>query len=190
MFSKDHRLLGNMLAEQMIKRDSSLATRLFVTGCVFPDHNPWTYIKGTCKGHPLKSHFIFSTRFKIESLLNKLENKSTLRIKDYYILGELVHYTADAFTFSHNDHYIGNMLKHAEYEHIHLHEAFEENCCDEIDKNLCLEKDSRPLETIFTELPQSYLEEDMEPMIDVKYICQICTTVCARILEKEEVAYA
>ena len=99
MLSKDHRLLGEYLAGQMIENTSPLAIRLFIKGCVFPDHNPWTYLRGVFMGHPFKTHFVFLSYPEIMRLCEKLENRTRLYLWDYYTLGALLHYVADAFTY-------------------------------------------------------------------------------------------
>lgn len=185
MTSKDHRILGEFLAQQMIKNTSLLATRLFVTGCVFPDHNPLTYLRGLCMGHPLKTHFLFLSKPEILRLCNKLENRDKLYLWDYYTLGTLTHYAADAFTFPHNEHYTGNMVEHAQYEHVTLHKIFEQHLLNEFSMEKHDQNGNGSLETAFTELHDSYMETEPSPLCDARYICRICTVICERVLEKE-----
>lgn len=185
MTSKDHRILGEFLAQQMIKNTSLLATRLFVTGCVFPDHNPLTYLRGLCMGHPLKTHFLFLSKPEILRLCNKLENRDKLYLWDYYTLGALTHYAADAFTFPHNEHYTGNMVEHAQYEHVTLHKIFEQYLLNEFSMEENDQNGNGSLETVFTELHDSYMKTEPSPLCDARYICRICTVICERVLEKE-----
>lgn len=190
MVSKDHRLLGEFLAQQMIKNTSPIANRLFVAGCVFPDHNPLTYLRGLYMGHPLKTHFLFLSYPEILRLCDKLENRKKLYIWDYYTLGALLHYAADAFTFPHNEHYTGNMLEHASYEHNELHQTFEQYLTREFNIDMYTTDSTQALGSTFAELHDSYMEAEPEAICDARYICKICTIICARILEKEAVADA
>lgn len=189
MISKDHRLLGEFLAQQMIKNTSPLAIHLFVTGCVFPDHNPLTYLRGLYMRHPLKSHFLFLSYPEILRLCNKLENRKKLYIWDYYTLGALLHYVADAFTFPHNEHYTGNMMEHAQYEHTRLHPVFEQYLTEEFRIAKYTTNRTQRLKTTFSELHDSYMETEPAALSDAKYICQVCTMICAKVLEKEAVPY-
>ena len=187
MTSKDHRLLGEFLAQQMIKNTSPLATHLFVTGCVFPDHNPLTYLRGFYMGYPLKAHFYFLSHSEIQRLCNKLENRTKLYLWDYYTLGALLHYVADAFTFPHNDHYTGNMLEHAQYEHVQLHPIFEQYLTETFCMERYIDDDRQTIESIFLKSHNSYMETEPTAVCDAEYICRVCTMICARVLEKESV---
>ena len=40
-----------------------------------------------------------------------------------YLLGKLIHYIADAFTFPHNNVFKGNLVQHCKYEN-KLHQAY------------------------------------------------------------------
>ena len=186
MISKDHRLLGRFLARQ-IKNTSPLAIHLFVTGCVFPDHNPLTYLRGVCMGHPLKTHFLFLSYPEIIRLCNKLENRKRLYLWDYYSLGALVHYAADAFTFPHNEHYTGSMLEHAEYEHNELHPVFEQYLREDFYMEGQREYDRQSLGSLFSQMHDSYRDGEASPLWDAGYICRISTVICERVLAREKV---
>lgn len=192
MISKDHRLLGEFLARQMIKHTSPLATHLFVTGCVFPDHNPWTYLRGLYMGHPLKSHFSFLSYPEIMRLCSKLENRKYLYLRDYYTLGALLHYVADAFTFPHNEHYTGNMLEHTQYEHMQLHPVFEQYLTgafesERFEIEWYVKNHMQSMESLFQELHDSYMKTEPTAFVDAAYICQTCAMICARVMEKERI---
>lgn len=190
MISKDHRMLGEVLARHMIKNTSPLAAHLFVTGCVFPDYNPLTYLRGLCMGNPFKTHFLFLSYPEILRLCNKLEKRKKLYIGDYYTLGILLHYAADAFTFPHNEHYKGSLMEHAKYEANQLHKTFEQYLTDEFCVEMYYNTDNtQNIESIFSELHDSYMQTEPSTLCDSKYICQICAIICAKILEKETIPY-
>lgn len=189
MLSKDHRLLGRVLVRQMFTNKSPLAAHLFVTGCVFPDHNPWTYLRGVSMGHPLKTHFLFLSYSEILRLCVKLENRTRLYLWDYYTLGVLLHYAADAFTFPHNPQYRGTMIGHACYERKLLHPALESYLRGHSDRECIRQNNREPLAAVFEKLHASYRKENEkngDPVRDAAYICRICTIICGRILEKEQ----
>lgn len=189
MLSKDHRLLGEYLASQMIENTSPLATRLFIKGCVFPDHNPWTYLRGVFMGHPFKTHFVFLSYPKIMRLSNKLENRAKFYLWDYYTLGALLHYVADAFTYPHNEHFTGSMLEHTKYERGPLHQTFskylEEFCTDTAQAD-----STASIGEFFSKLHSAYTQVEPSARCDSIYICRACAMICARVLEKENVSYA
>lgn len=185
MMSKDHRLLGEALARQMIHSKSYLKNHLFITGCVFPNHNPLTYVKGLCIGHPFKTHFYFLSYPKISRLFKKLENKRQLYFIDYYRLGILIHYVADAFTFPHNEQYPGTMLEHAAYEKYLLHKELEGYIAENLSMCLSVRYDEQPPEKAFLDMHDAYLNGKMSPEKDAVYICNCSVMVCRRVLEAE-----
>ena len=189
MISKDHSLLGRLFAQQMIKNKSFFAVHLFVTGCVFPDHNPLTYLRGICKGHPLKAHFLFLSYSEIQRLCRKLESRKRLYLWDYYSLGALLHYVADAFTFPHNEHYTGTMLEHTQYEHGSLHQAFERYLTGKFQFERYAPDRMHSTEDFFWKLHDAYMETEPTAFCDAQYICRVCAMICTRILEKEAVPY-
>ena len=186
MLAKDHRLLGEYLASQLMEQVSPLRVHLFLTGCVFPDHNPETYLKGLCIGHPLKTHFYRLSRKKIERLCKKLEQKETLRLFDYYTLGTLTHFLADAFTFPHNDHFGGNMLDHAYYERSLLHPAIEQYIIYQSTLPASPRR-SGSLLAAFHLQHQGYLNTPPSPQCDAEHIVNICTLACALVLSKHPI---
>ena len=53
----------------------------------------------------------------------RLQEKPKLNLFDFYTLGKLIHYTADAFTAAHNESFQGNLQEHRSYESS-LHQSF------------------------------------------------------------------
>lgn len=49
-------------------------------------------------------------------LAHRLERRKRLYLWDYYAAGKLIHYTVDAFTSCHNDHFPSQLQAHREYE--------------------------------------------------------------------------
>ncbi len=47
---------------------------------------------------------------------NRLEKKDKLNLYDYYTLGKLIHYIADAFTYPHNASFPTGLYDHRAYE--------------------------------------------------------------------------
>lgn len=88
---------------------------LFVLGCVLPDFDPFSYLKGF-KTRPFFGHNWENAK---EYIFNSARNVKTNGVG--VRLGILVHYICDAFTFAHNCGFDGGLREHATYEK-RLHE--------------------------------------------------------------------
>ena len=109
-------MLGKYLAEAYFPDIPKRYTKAFLFGCTQPDKNPTTYLKGSIRCHPLRGHHWLSSQKYMQRIANRLQNKSKLKLFDFYTLGKLIHYTADAFTASHNEYFPLNLDAHRAYE--------------------------------------------------------------------------
>lgn len=116
MRGKSHRYLGEYLVSRYMPHVPKRCARAFLIGCVEPDRNPLTYLKGSLRFQWLRGHNYRNARSFMRQISRRLENKERLTLFDYYTLGKLIHYTADAFTFAHNEHFPVNLGEHREYE--------------------------------------------------------------------------
>ena len=116
MRGKSHIALGNYLIERYLPEIPGHRKTAFLLGCVQPDRNPATYLKGSLRCRWLRGHNYLNARPFMKRLSHRLEQKSTLNLFDYYTLGKLIHYTADAFTAPHNDFFPGSLRGHRQYE--------------------------------------------------------------------------
>lgn len=85
-------------------------------GSVEPDLNLSTYLKGVCMDGKPKGHDWRNIRKRIERLIRKLESSASFGLLFFYRFGKLLHYTADAFTFPHNELFLGTIRQHRTYE--------------------------------------------------------------------------
>ncbi len=116
MKSSSHKRIGQFLAAQHFYDLSPMYIRAFMLGCVQPDKNPTTYLKGSIRFQWLRGHnYENSCRYMIR-LCRRMERKKTLTLADYYQLGKLMHYVADSFTYAHNREFGGNLRRHRLYE--------------------------------------------------------------------------
>lgn len=90
--------------------------RAFLFGCIQPDRNPTTYLKGSLRCRWLRGHNYRNARRFMCRVSRRLDRKQQWKLLDYYALGKLIHYTADAFTYPHNDFFPGELRCHREYE--------------------------------------------------------------------------
>ena len=113
---KSHYQLGSYLAETYLNHLPQRCIRAFLAGCTEPDRNPLTYLKGSFREQWLRGHNYRNARRCMHRISRRLEQKSHWNLFDYYTLGKLIHYTADAFTHAHNESFPDNLTQHRAYE--------------------------------------------------------------------------
>ena len=111
-----HLQLGHFLAERCLKNASKHHIAAFKFGCIEPDLNPATYIKGSKKARLLHGHNYPNAENCMKRIAKKLEKRGAHGVMYCYALGKLVHYIADSFTYPHNTHFTGSLKAHARYE--------------------------------------------------------------------------
>lgn len=116
MRGKSHRCLGEYLSQHYMKEVPKRYVSAFLIGCVEPDRNPVTYLKGSFRCQWLRGHNYRNARRFMRHISWRLEQKSRWNLFDYYSLGKLIHYTTDAFTYAHNDTFPTDLSDHREYE--------------------------------------------------------------------------
>ncbi len=116
MLRNSHLQLGIFLSQRYLSCVSKPQTRAFLFGCIEPDKNPFTYLKGSIRFHPLHGHNYSNAAAYMSRLAHRLKNKKRWSLLDYYSLGKLIHYIADAFTHSHNEGFPPDLILHRKYE--------------------------------------------------------------------------
>lgn len=116
MRGKSHLQLGEYLVEHYMPQAPKLCVRAFLLGCIQPDRNPTTYLKGSFRYQWLRGHNYHNAKKFMIRLSSRLEQREKRTVLDYYSLGKLIHYTADAFTFAHNAHFPEDLTQHCIYE--------------------------------------------------------------------------
>ena len=116
MRGKSHHSLGAFLVQQYMDTVPKHHVKAFLFGCVQPDRNPVTYLKGSFRCQWLRGHNYQNARRFMRKISRRLEGKEKLNLFDYYTLGKLIHYTADAFTYVHNDVFADKLAEHRAYE--------------------------------------------------------------------------
>ena len=116
MQKRSHALLASALLrceEGFPARRYELA---FLLGSVQPDCNPLSYLKGSLRRRKFGGHTYGNSRPYIDSRIRRLQNRSRWNIWQYYTLGKLTHYVADAFTWPHNPTFPARGWAHHQYE--------------------------------------------------------------------------
>lgn len=115
MNAPSHRLLGQQLLS-LLPDLPPLHTRLFLLGCVQPDKNPTTYLKGSLRFQLLRGHNYPNAQRYIYRLYRRIAGRPYLSVLECYQLGKLIHYIADAFTYAHDPSFSGSLQEHRLYE--------------------------------------------------------------------------
>ena len=116
MQKRSHKLLASSLLESV---DGFRARRFelaLLCGSFQPDCNPLTYLKGSIRAYKFRGHNYSNSRRYIERRIRRLQARRRWTMWQYYTLGKLTHYLADAFTYPHNEHYPDPLLCHHQYE--------------------------------------------------------------------------
>lgn len=111
---KDHRLLSHYLLDNALPALDASRARAFVVGCLYPDRNYLTYLRG----HTFRGKKRFTRR-----ALKRLSHARRWGLYRWFRFGVLVHYLTDAFTFAHSPLFDGSLAAHVSYE-THLHAYF------------------------------------------------------------------
>ena len=116
MRGKSHLRIAQYLLENYMPDIPKACQTAFRIGCIEPDRNPATYLKGSIRCQWLRGHNYQNARRFMRSIAARLERKEKLNLYDYYTLGKLIHYTTDAFTYAHNKYFPTNLKEHRRYE--------------------------------------------------------------------------
>ena len=116
MQKRSHKLLAQSLIDSyngFAKRRFELA---FLFGSFEPDCNPLSYIKGSRRGKTLMGHNFSNSQAFIHRRIRRLQDRDHWTVWQYYTLGKLTHYLADAFTYPHNENWPNTLMDHHRYE--------------------------------------------------------------------------
>ena len=116
MRGKSHLRIAQYLLDHYMPDIPKRYQRAFRIGCIEPDRNPATYIKGSIRCQWLRGHNYKNARQFMHTISVRLEQKQKFHLLDYYTLGKLIRYTTDAFTYAHNDTFPAQLKEHKVYE--------------------------------------------------------------------------
>lgn len=123
MQKRSHKLLAQTLLDSYDGFEKKRFEVAFLFGSFQPDCNPLSYLKGSLRAKKLMGHnFSNSQRYIYRHILS-LQRRHQWNLWQYYTLGKLTHYLADAFTYPHNDTYPDSLMDHRRYED-HLRRQF------------------------------------------------------------------
>jgi hypothetical protein len=116
MQKRSHRLLASTLLSECDGFDKKRFEKAFLFGSFQPDCNPLSYCKGSLRGRAFLGHNFSNSQPYIDRHIHSLQRRSRWTVWQYYTLGKLTHYLADAFTYPHNDTYHEGVAAHRRYE--------------------------------------------------------------------------
>lgn len=184
MQKRSHKLLASTLLESengFCARRFELA---FLFGSFQPDCNPLSYLKGSLRAQTLRGHNYANSQRYIATRILRLQRRDRWTVWQYYTLGKLTHYLADAFTYPHNDNYTDSMLNHHQYE-TDLRAYLEEYLKS---RTLRREQARQDLLDALTELHGQYMETVADMRRDVQYILEATGLLMAGCLPAPAVA--
>lgn len=174
MKMRSHILLAGYLMNYIPACNLVKHRKIFILGCIEPDFNMLSYLKGSIKCQKLRGHNYNSSNSYILHLLKTLQSKKNWTLRDYYRLGKLMHYLADAFTYPHNVVFIGTLWEHRVYES-YLHLYFKSYLRQYSRVN---EKDyPKDAREFITELHRRYIRSSGDFNNDAEFIIQVTSQV-------------
>ncbi len=182
MKAKSHQLLGSYLVQQFLSGAPERYIRAFLLGCVEPDRNPTTYLKGSLRQQWLRGHNWNNAQRYIARISARLERRSTLRTYDYYVLGKLVHYITDAFTYAHNAEFPTDIHSHRDYEN--RLQAYFCHCISMLSRQEETAVQGRAIEVIRL-YHREYMHRPKSVQLDSDYTILVCTTVVPMLLRRK-----
>lgn len=180
MRGKSHICLGKYLTRHYMEHVPQKYQTAFLVGCLEPDRNPLTYLKGSFRCQWLRGHNYRNARRFMRRISRRLEKKERLNLYDYYTLGKLIHYTADAFTYAHNDMFSPKLGDHREYE-IALQEHFLQYIQE--DPQVDAKAAASVMEAIYS-FHREYEELEADIRTDAKFALTACCCVLALLFAK------
>jgi len=178
MKTEAHQVLGIFLLRQLPNGVKRQHKKAFLLGCIQPDKNPTTYIKGSVHHKVLGGHNWCNAKKYIQKLCRQLESQECWTIFDYYKLGKLVHYIADGFTLVHNC--IGNsgIKHHRKYEQAQ-HKYFLLNMLHFTGD---LQTPHGDLYSYIALKHRQYLADTRGPSTDQSYIMSVCSVTVKKLI--------
>lgn len=185
MKQESHRLLGHHLIDRLQNQPKRRHTRAFLIGCVQPDRNPLSYLKGSIRSRWFYGHNYQNADRWIERHINHLSAKEKWNLWNYYCLGKLIHYTSDAFTYVHNNCFKDTIAAHRAYE-----DRLQEQFLLRLDEDTTMEVESfAGLNSFFRAAHQTYLEVEANVQRDCKYILDMTEWLFCQLLPEATPAY-
>ena len=116
MQKRSHKLLASMLLQSQHGFAARRYELAFLFGSFQPDCNPLSYLKGSLRARKFRGHNFSNSQLYINAHIARLRQCRSWTTWQYYTLGKLTHYLADAFTYPHNENWPNTLMDHHRYE--------------------------------------------------------------------------
>lgn len=178
METKDHYFLSKILARRM--HLNTPKTFAFILGNVFPDLNPFSYLRGTGAAD-LEGHS-FGVRRQLIGQVYSHGFKDS--VSGWFHAGEMMHYIADSFTRPHNKQFNYSLRQHVIYER-RLHAVLSNRLSpSRIIQHAKPDTDIGRFDPWLENLHQQYIHSSSSPGDDCRYILHSALTVCDGLTQK------
>lgn len=178
MQKRSHKLLASALLESRQGFDARRFELAFLFGSFQPDCNPLTYFKGFWREYKLQGHNFTNSQSYIFSRIQRLQRRSRWTVWNYYTLGKLTHYLADAFTFPHNETFPDTLMDHHRYE-TDLRAYLEEYLADRTVRQKQFRAD---VTDAISRLHDYYTQASGDQKMDVQFILEATSMLMAGCL--------
>lgn len=177
MRGKSHQKLGHYLADKYMSTLPKRYVNAFLLGCIEPDRNPATYLKGSMRQQWLRGHNWGNAQRYMQRISAKLEHRKKLKLLDYYTIGKLIHYTTDAFTSAHNKEFGSSLQDHREYE-----AALQNHFLEYLAKNPKIWTDAcNPVMDTIRSYHLDYIHRPINIHTDTRFAIIVCSMVMTRL---------
>lgn len=178
MQKRSHKLLASALLQSTQGFHARRYELAFLFGSFQPDCNPLSYLKGSLRAYTLRGHNYTNSQPYICAHIQKLQCRSRWNIWQYYTLGKLTHYLADAFTYPHNANFPNSQLDHHRYEsELRLYLAAYLTC-----RSLRQERVCQDLVSTIEDLHRQYMANCSDTRRDTWYILRATELLMAGCL--------
>ena len=170
MQKRSHRLLASTLLKGANGFPARRYELAFLFGSFQPDCNPLTYLKGSLREQRLRGHNFRNSEWYINDRIRRLQRRVRWSIWQYYTLGKLTHYLADAYTYPHNDNYPSSLMDHRRYEN-----ALREYLAAYLNSYGPYPMENRPREElvdVLRRLHSQYMEASADMCRDARFILE------------------
>lgn len=178
MKRRDHVTLGRFIWQFSPVKDHPILRQAFMIGCVEPDTNVFTYLRGSMKYHNIRGHNKENAESHILRQLEKNEFKCIMNAWNCFALGATLHYLSDSFTYAHNNAFGDDLHEHRRYEW-KLHYALD-NYLNSDEISVMVMPDIKNAKDFWITSHGNYIQdrsgyEDYET--DCRYIVNVCMAV-------------
>lgn len=178
MQKRSHKLLASTLLKSEHGFGAKRYELAFLFGSFQPDCNPLTYLKGSRRACKLRGHNFSNSQLYINAHIRHLQQLSQWSVWQYYTLGKLTHYLADAFTYPHNENYSESLIAHRQYE-----DDLRQYLADYLQTcTLRQAKRRQDLTDAIEDLHRQYMDTVADMRRDVQYILQATELLMAGCL--------